>query len=75
MGNERQHGYLTSEGLINKKDELESYYLHVRGWVVREGHARDWLVDHVAKDGAVLDVGASGGDSLMQLMEAGFNNL
>lgn len=75
MGTTVAHGYLTSEELIRRKDELKSYYVHTPGWVVREGWAAEYLEKQAPKNAKILDIGASGGDFLKQIIERGFTNL
>ncbi len=75
MGQTLAHGYLTSDELKARKDELRDYYVHTPGWVVREGWAADYVLKHFPKDANILDIGASGGNFLKQLQEKGFTNL
>jgi 2-polyprenyl-3-methyl-5-hydroxy-6-metoxy-1,4-benzoquinol methylase len=68
--------YETGEKIRAKHAEMKTYYQETPAWVVREGHAEKYIVDHIqAKDSSILDIGASGGVFLKGLRNQGYTNL
>jgi 2-polyprenyl-3-methyl-5-hydroxy-6-metoxy-1,4-benzoquinol methylase len=75
MNKQKSPIYLTSKEIRKESEYLKALHKEGQSWIVKEGHAREYIRENISKDANILDVGVGNGTFLLELSNLGFNNL
>lgn len=67
--------YLTSEKILEKREELKKVFLSSLSWAARSEETMLFIKDSIGPDARILDIGCGGSDFLKMLKDKGYKNI